>query len=509
MISRFNESVAHSIKKWASKPCLIEPDGSTWTYSDIHGYIERISETIRRNESFEKRKVALVLPKSAHSVACILAALSEGMPYIPIDSTAPMDRAIAILRSSNTSLVFVQTDQLDIWQEAFDAQLETFHVKDSPLLLIRIPMEEDDSEQFIDNLAYILFTSGSTGSPKGVQITYENAWAFVDWAISALVPEENMVFSSIAPFHFDLSVFDLFATLITGGCLVLFDDKLIKNPRMLAQIMSEKKISIVYATPTLLRLLLQYGKLERYNWKSLKVILFAGEVFQIPPLRELTELWPNVSWFNLYGPTETNVVTYFPISLPIAADRNEPFPIGKTCSGAKYILRTDTGEMLSAGEGELLISGPTVTPGYFGRPEHTPFVIYEGDTWYATGDWVKADDSGTITFSGRKDRMVKRRGYRIELGEVESAYSQIEGINTVIAFSLDKDGERIIVAVLQMKENMTLPLLELKELGLQYLPPYMLPDHFLKLDEWPMTSSQKIDYKSIEELIRKTFIADN
>jgi acyl-coenzyme A synthetase/AMP-(fatty) acid ligase len=464
MISRFNESVAHSIKKWASKPCLIEPDGSTWTYSDIHGYIERISETIRRNESFEKRKVALVLPKSAHSVACILAALSEGMPYIPIDSTAPMDRAIAILRSSNTSLVFVQTDQLDIWQEAFDAQLETFHVK---------------------------------------------AWAFVDWAISALVPEENMVFSSIAPFHFDLSVFDLFATLITGGCLVLFDDKLIKNPRMLAQIMSEKKISIVYATPTLLRLLLQYGKLERYNWKSLKVILFAGEVFQIPPLRELTELWPNVSWFNLYGPTETNVVTYFPISLPIAADRNEPFPIGKTCSGAKYILRTDTGEMLSAGEGELLISGPTVTPGYFGRPEHTPFVIYEGDTWYATGDWVKADDSGTITFSGRKDRMVKRRGYRIELGEVESAYSQIEGINTVIAFSLDKDGERIIVAVLQMKENMTLPLLELKELGLQYLPPYMLPDHFLKLDEWPMTSSQKIDYKSIEELIRKTFIADN
>jgi acyl-CoA synthetase (AMP-forming)/AMP-acid ligase II len=234
-------------------------------------------------------------------------------------------------------------------------------------------------------------------------------------------------------------------------------------------------------------------------------VLFAGEVFPVKHLRELSRLWPHVEYFNLYGPTETNVCTYARIELPIPDGRTAPYPIGRPCAHCETrVLDTEGGSEVETGdEGLLYVAGPSVFPGYWNRPEQNSraFIERDGRRWYNTGDVVRLDPADGYIYLGRRDRMVKRRGFRIELGEIERGLHQHESISEagVVCVPDAAAGARI-VAYLCARTPQRPSIIEMKTFCARQLPSYMNPDVFTFLDALPRTSTDKIDYQGLARL---------
>jgi amino acid adenylation domain-containing protein len=356
-----------------------------------------------------------------------------------------------------------------------------------------------------NDLAYILYTSGSTGSPKGVMLSHQNAVSFVDWCSETFEPSADDRFSSHAPFHFDLSILDIHVALKHGATLVLVSEDSGKDLMHLADLISRERISIWYSAPSVLSLLAQFGNLSAFDYAPLRLVLFAGEVFPVKHLRTLTERWPKPRYFNLYGPTETNVCTYYEVTLPIPADRTAPYPIGSVCSHLRAKVIDEAGEGVHPGkEGELCIAGRGVMQGYWGLPEQTArgfLVDGEATRWYRTGDVVLESPSGQFTYRGRRDRMVKRRGYRVELGEIESALYHHPRVKeaAVVAVAEEDSGVRI-TAFLSTEQSPPPSLIEMKRFCSERLPLYMIPDRFSWHEVLPKTSTDKTDYQRLKEL---------
>ncbi len=365
--------------------------------------------------------------------------------------------------------------------------------------------DEPPSAEGADDLAYILYTSGSTGKPKGVMHTHASALSFVDWCSDVFEPRIGDCFSSHAPFHFDLSILDLYVPVKHSAALVLIGEELGKQPARLAPIIAERRITMWYSTPSILRLLVEYGELEKYDFSALRVVNFAGEVFPVRQLRALMDKWPHPRYFNLYGPTETNVCTFFEVPDRIPDDRTEPFPIGVPCSGDECTVRDEHDRVVAPGEeGELYVTGGSVMTGYWNLPERTArgfFVDEAGTRWYKTGDVVKEDAAGDYIFIGRRDRMVKRRGYRVELGEIEAALYRLQGVKEAAVVALPDDINGVqIKAFLSWSGEGRPSLIRLKKFSADNLPLYMVPDRFSFYPSLPKTSTDKIDYQQLKTL---------
>jgi amino acid adenylation domain-containing protein len=353
----------------------------------------------------------------------------------------------------------------------------------------------------LDDLAYILYTSGSTGKPKGVMLTHRAARCFIDWCTGEFRPAPEDVYSSHAPLHFDLSIHDVFVSLKHGARLVLIGEELGKDPMKLATVIADKGITIWYSTPSILSLLAGYGKLNRLDFAALRLVLFAGEVFPVPQLRAFTTLLPRPRYYNLYGPTETNVCTYYEVPLPVPEERTEPYPIGRMCPPLRCRVVDSQGRDVPTGtEGELVVAGPGVMVGYWNLPEQNgrAFLIDpDGDRWYRTGDLVVEQVDGGYVFHGRLDRMVKRRGYRIELGEIESGLSGHPAIAEVAVVATSNERGVHLRACVVPRAGAELGVIALKRFSAEALPRYMVPDSFEFLEALPRTSTDKIDYQAL------------
>jgi amino acid adenylation domain-containing protein len=368
----------------------------------------------------------------------------------------------------------------------------------SPLLPDRSP----------DHLAYILFTSGSTGKPKGVMLSHANALNFLDWCDQSLGPwRADDRFASHAPFHFDLSVFDLFASCGAAATLVLVGEALGKDPTGLGDFLATNRITVWYSSPSILAILTEHGKLDCRAIAPPRLVLFAGEVFPIAALRRLRAIWPRAEMWNLYGPTETNVCTAHRVPEAISPDQTGPFPIGRVCRPLEARVIDASGGDVAAGDlGELIVSGPGVMRGYFGQPELTEaaFVVdHDGTRWYRTGDLVRDEGDGCFQFHGRRDRMVKKRGYRIELGEIESALYRHDGVDRAGVVAQEGDAGLSITAFIALKPSQSRSIIAMKRHCTKYLPHYMIPDSVTFLDDLPATSTDKVDYQRLTALALK------
>jgi amino acid adenylation domain-containing protein len=457
------------------------------------------------------------LPKSIDAVASIFGILKTGAAYVPVDPGAPAARNAYILSDCSVKVVVVEECFANNLLAALDGEAPQLFVLagaggGGPLGDALAQAEVNDPTAVTEtvavaanDLAYILYTSGSTGRPKGVMLSHQAATSFVNWCSEAFRPNENDRFSSHAPFHFDLSILDIYVPIKHGATVVLIEEGVGKDPLRLAPLIAEAQISVWYSTPSILSLLAQYGNLKQYDYSALRTILFAGEVFPVKHLRDLKALLLEPRYFNLYGPTETNVCTYHEIPSSIPVEQTQPFPIGKACSHYQIKVVDENGqEVLRGQEGELCGSGPGVMQGYWNLPERTAVAFLidaDGCGWYKTGDIVVEAEDGVYTFVGRRDRMVKKRGYRVELGEVEAGLYRHPAVKeaAVIALSDEENGVRI-KAFLSCHGQERPSLIELKRFCTENLPKYMVPDLFSFHDILPKTSTDKINYQALKQM---------
>lgn len=492
--------------------------GQSLSYAELDHAADRLATRLARWGVGREDRVGLYLPKSLEAVAAIHGILRSGAAYVPVDPTAPPARSVGILADASVRAIVVSA--------ALAAELRAHWPGRTPLPRLVVvgavdatgvggaswdEIMTDDSPSPLPptrsprDLAYILYTSGSTGTPKGVMLSHRNAFCFLDWCDHAMPTSPCERFSSHAPFHFDLSVFDLYVACRRAGTLVLIGEALGKDAARLGNFLFERRIDVWYSAPSILTLLSQYGGLDREGFPAPRLVLFAGEVFPVRYLRRLRNLWPRARFWNLYGPTETNVCTAQAIPATIPEDRADPFPIGKVCPPLQARVIDEESRTLAAGaEGELVISGPGVMRGYFGRPDldARAFVVDDdGVRWYRTGDVVVDDGNGTFTFRGRRDRMVKKRGYRIELGEIESALYRHDDVERAAVVASADDSGLAIAAFVAMKPERKASIIAMKRHCTLHLPHYMVPDRITFLPSLPTTSTDKVDYQGLKRLV--------
>jgi amino acid adenylation domain-containing protein len=354
--------------------------------------------------------------------------------------------------------------------------------------------------------AYLLYTSGSTGKPKGVILTHRHARTFIDWGVDLFDIRPSDKLSNHAPNHFDLSVFDIYAAMKAGASVNPVPDEVNSFPLQLAQWIDSFGITVWYSVPSALIRMLLHGKLERFEFARLRHVLFAGEVFPVKYLRDFQAKLPKMELWNLYGPTETNVCTYYKVPL-LPADQATEIPIGRACENTDVFALTDDGQVAGpGGVGELVVRGPSVMPGYWGLPERTaqslvpnPIQPSYGELIYKTGDYVKLREDGDYDFIGRKDNQVKSRGYRIELGDVEQAVYRHEAVReaAVVAVPDAEIGAKLKLVLVTHTEG-ALTRKDIEAFCQLHLPRYMVPEIIEFRSSLPRTSTGKTDRQALQ-----------
>ncbi len=507
---RLESFLQRSAARHPRRTALVEPGGASVTYAALLASARQAAGVLRQAGLGAGDRAAICMPKTIGSVASVFGVLLARAAYVPVDPRWPIGRASAVLRDCRPKALIVEERQAAAYAALLDL-LELpcrliVHAHGQFMLLPNGPPERDENRAVShDDLAYILYTSGSTGEPKGVMLTHRNAVSFIGWCASVFAPAPEDTFSSHAPLHFDLSILDLFLAIRHGARIVLFDAPHAADPRLLAAEIAKRGISVWYSTPTVLNALLRHGRVRRRALGSLRLVLFAGEPFAVDALEELRALAPQARFFNLYGPTETNVCTAFEVPADTTEFRTAGLPIGSPCAHVACRIADSGGRSARRGAtGEIQVRGDGVMPGYWGRPAATRRAFARdasGRAWYRTGDLGFVDEAGRIRFAGRRDRMVKRRGYRIELGEIEQCLRRHGDVGQAATVAVPADRSVRIAAFYTSRSGGPLSPLRLREYLGGALPLYMMPDEFIGLPSLPQTSTHKTDYRRLAGMI--------
>jgi amino acid adenylation domain-containing protein len=379
----------------------VREPGAEITYRELNHLTNRLAQALLTRRVEPGDRVAIWLPKSINAVAAMQAVLRIGAAYVPVDPLSPVARARQVITDCDPSVCVTEPERaaagispagpvrlllLGEGARGLDASTPASPLPPPPVTR--------------DSLAYILYTSGSTGQPKGVCISHRNAVAFIEWALEELGPTTGDRLSSHAPFHFYLSVLDLYLAFASGACVSLIPEGAsFVGPRLVDFVQSER-ITIWHSVPSALMMMMDFGGLLDAAPDSVRTVLFAGEPFPIVPLRRLRAALRGVRMLNLYGPTETNVCTYYEVG-DMPGDEVAAVPIGRACSGDRVWAVRDDGAEAGLGEtGELLVDGPTVMLGYWGRPpQRGP---------YHTGDLVQRVDESNYAYLGRRGKVEPR-----------------------------------------------------------------------------------------------------
>lgn len=494
--------------------------GRSLTYGELDRASNAVANALIDAGVRRGDRVALYLPKSVDGVAGVYGIMKAGAAYVPLDPGAPVVRAATIARDCTVSAVITTPERAPALiggLQGHRPRLVLLVGDGEPpeeLPVPSIPYAEatadpdapDPQVPVIDtDLAYILYTSGSTGRPKGVMLTHRHALTFIEWCARRIGSGPEDRFSNHAPFHFDLSVFDLYLAAHGGASVSLVPEEKAYFGTDVARFIQEERITVWYSVPSALMLLTQAVD-DPGSFPDLRAVVFAGEVYPTKRLRDLRALVPHAELWNLYGPTETNVCTYYRVDELPEDDR--PIPIGRACENTEVFALRDDGSPAGIGEeGELYVRGSAVMRGYWGRPERTAEVLVQNplapnlpELVYRTGDLVRLRPDGDYDFLGRRDHQIKSRGYRIELGEIEAALNAHPDLEEAVAVAIPHDDwGTAIVAFVVAPEGAALKENDVKHHVGQRLPRYMVPARVEIVSELPRTSTGKADRKRLAE----------
>ncbi|MBN2525114.1 MAG: amino acid adenylation domain-containing protein [Deltaproteobacteria bacterium] len=506
----------NAVLQFADKTAIVEENGHTISYDELEKMANKYANIFLKRKSSRQLSpyVGILSNVHIHSIAAVFGALKSGLAYVPLDESSPGERLQKIIDNTGLDVIALDPRFYEKHRELIEANKKILfvllhphpctpaadHIDFSTVLLTRIE-ERTPSNQVSDDLAYILHSSGSTGVPKGIMLSHRNARTFVDWMQKTFQLTSDDVVMSRAPFKFDLSVFDIFNTLGAGATLVCFDwfSKRDNKHAAYVDLMIREKATTLYTTPSTLISLMNRGNLGREGL-NLKKVMYAGEPFPTPFLRRFMNTIPGVPVANIYGPTETNIITCQWIRKPPKND--EPIPLGKEVDDTEIIVVSENSEQLcDIGEtGELWCRGGTVTLGYLGMEEQTkkhlvksPFHKSPAYFW-RTGDFGYRDSNGILHYCGRRDHMVKVKGFRIEIGEVESALAKDNNLDKacVVAIPDSKYGNRLYCFYTSLN-GASYNEEDVEKNLFQHLPAYMMPYRYIQKREMPMSSAGKID----------------
>ena len=352
-----------------------------------------------------------------------------------------------------------------------------------------------------------MYTSGSTGVPKGMMHTHHGSITYARWGAEhvSLKPSDRV--ASHAPLHFDLSIFDFFSTVQAGATVVLVPEAVTRFPASWTKTIESERISVVFTVPYTLITMYEQGAMEKRDLSSLRWILYGGEPFPPEMLRRLMLTLDDVQFTNVYGPAEAPSCTCYDVPLP-AEGSNEPIPIGIVSRNSTDIIVDDNDENCAIGqEGELCIRSSTLMVGYWNRPDlNERAYLYRESfgpfpaVYYRTGDRVVRQADGNLQFIGRVDRMVKVRGHRVELDEVELVLAGHPGVSEAVAFAVPDgfDSLKIVAAATRSQGSVT-DEADLLGYARKKLPLYATPASIELLSALPHNSSGKINRKLLAE----------
>jgi amino acid adenylation domain-containing protein len=507
-----HELLVRAAESDADQIAVVDRDRSM-TYGELHRTSSQLAWALIDLGVRPGDRIGIFLEKSLEAVVGIYGVLKAGAVYVPFDEQAPIERLAYVCRNADIRCMVSNGVKVGDWIALRDAgaPMQSVVAAHAPsaseaagLAIIpwsaleTCPASAPDVAVGPDELAYILYTSGSTGVPKGVMLSHRNALAFVRWAAAEIDVGVGDRLSSHAPFHFDLSTFDLFGAACGGAAVVLVPREKSVFPIELSRFISDAGITIWYSVPSVLTLLALRGGLEKGAPARLRAVLFAGEVFPTKHLSRLMTLLPDARFYNLYGPTETNVCTWYEVPRD-HGELPDPIPIGKPIPGVEVRVEDDAGNVVrTGGWGQLVVQGPTVMRGYWGDAERTARVLRSnsGTRAYLTGDLVRVGPDGAIEFGGRRDSQIKTRGYRVELGEIEVALNAHEDVVECAVVAVPDE-----LATNRLKAFVVAEGLQAADLSSwcrQRLPRYMVPDEFELRDDLPKSSTGKIDRRRLE-----------
>lgn len=479
------------------------------TYRELVSKSRRLSSSLIEAGVKKGDRVGIFLNQSLETPVAIYGILGAGACFVPIDPFAPCNRICQILEKCDVRAIVTNENKRDEVAEILAASdvvnfvigLDRQENNDIPTLSwadVGAKAETPPMRMIELDLAYLMFTSGSTGAPKGMIHTHANGLIYASNLADEHELVESDIFLNLAPLHFDMAVMDYIAAPMVGGTTVIVSEAHARLPASLTKLVAQERASIWYSVPFAMTQMIQFGGMEKYDLTALRWMIYGGEAIPIRLLRDLMAALPNARFCNAYGPAETHQVSSYNIDeLPDA--ETDSIPIGRPWKTVDPLIVDADNVPVPFGEsGELLVRAPSCMLGYWGDEEKTKAAFFHKevvgevfDTYYRTGDIVTMQPDGMMYFHGRMDRQIKIRGYRVELDEIEATMSNLEIVRECAVIK-SKDGKSLVAFASTMDGSTEHNTSILKHCE-KNLPQYAIPSQLIIVDDFPRTSSKKID----------------